>query len=53
MQYFTQVTNPQAPGRATDYTQICVVGKIVLVIANPPAPGRGDQLTLGQFFTFL
>ena len=24
-----------SPWKATDYTQICVVGKIVLVIANP------------------
>jgi hypothetical protein len=25
----------------------------VLVITNPQAPGRGDQLTLGRYSTFL
>jgi hypothetical protein len=36
---------------ATDYTHLCVAGKIVLVITNPQAPGRGAQLTLGQYST--
>ena len=37
---------------ATDYTQIGIVQDCAGYY-QPPAPGRGDQLTLGQYSTFF